>query len=500
MNSLFYQFEAKTIRLFIAIVLFISPVYALIRYEPDPIFIILLLISSILLFIQAKINRYKRDVEEALQRVTQKMVEGKLEDRIFPLNKAVKTRLNGVALSVNDTLDQMETFIREVSTVFSYIWDGKFYRSTFPTGLHGVFSSILQEIDATVKQMEENYWKKQKDELLFQLDSIRNIKLLENLKKNQADLLSMANEMSKVENSSQESADTAQRSEQTVKQVLDNISQLITSIKAMRSSTQTLHEASKEITEVTTFIASVADKTNLLALNAAIEAARAGEAGRGFAVVADEVRKLAVDTKEATDNISRIIKQLVDSSSTIYNDTEKMSELSQESHQVVNDFEQSFVLFSEISQNTLQVIRQTRLVSYSTLAKVDHIVYVQKAYRTLETGRSSREARDVEVDEGNCRFGKWLVDKTGGSQYSHLPAYSKMQIPHHGVHHNVHQILDIVAQDNWLRNKQLQAQLLDYFKLTEASSDDVLALVDEMVEENKHFESTSSQQNEVDLF
>ena len=485
MSNSLYQFEAKTIRLFIALVLFVGPLYSLLIYGLDPVYIVLIVISGILLFVQAKINHYKLEIEEALQRVTQNMVAGKLEDRVFPINTAIKTRLNGISLSVNNTLNQMETFIREVSSVFEFIHAGKFYRSTFPEGLHGVFASILKEIDGTVHKMEEGYWQKQKNELMFELDSMRNLKLLENLKSNQADLISMASEMSDVERSSKESVETAQRSEQTVKQVLENIDQLITSIKAMRSSTKTLNEASKEITEVTTFIAGVADKTNLLALNAAIEAARAGEAGRGFAVVADEVRKLAVDTKEATDNISKIVKQLIDSSSTIYNDTETMSQISEDSHQVVNEFEQSFIRFSEIAQNTLEAVSHTRLVSYSTLAKVDHIVYVQKVYRTLDTGRHSQEAQDIEVDEKNCRFGKWLIDDTGGYQYSHLPAYTKIHAPHHEVHHNSHQVLDIIAQDKWMRDKNLQTQLLTLFKLIEAGSDGVLHQVGTLVEESK---------------
>ncbi len=496
MTSLLYHFRAKTIRLFIAALLFSGPLYSIVRYGADPVFFILLILSAVLLFIQVKINRYKTEVEYALRRVADNMVTGNLDDRIFPINYSVKTGLNEVALSLNDTLDQMETFIREVSTVFNYIWDDKFYRSAFPVGLHGVFSSILKEIDTTVQKMEESHWKKQKDELLFALDVMRNKQLLDKLKENQADLITMATEMSYIETSSIESSETAQKSEQTVKQVLSNISELGNSINIMRDSAQALNLASKEITEVTSFIAGVADKTNLLALNAAIEAARAGEAGRGFAVVADEVRNLAVDTKEATDNITRIIKQLVDSSTTIYNDTERMSTLSEESHQVVNEFEKSFSRFSHIAQNTLSIVSHARLASFGTLSKLDHIVYIQKAYRTLETGE---ESQDLKVDDTHCNFGKWLLSEgnSGGAQYNYLPAYKKMSEPHYTVHHNVHKIVAIIKEEKWQKDKDQQNQLYQLFESTEKASQQVLGLVDQLIEEKKQYESTTA--NKIEL-
>jgi len=158
MSNLLYRFNAKTIRLFIAITLFVYPIYATIRYGFDFVFIGLFVISSLLLFMQYKINEYKKDVEQSLKRVTGNMVNGQLDDRVFPINFEVKTGLNEVALSVNNTLNQMETFIREVSTVFEFIWAGKFYRGTFPVGLHGIFAKILGDIDHTVKAMESGYW------------------------------------------------------------------------------------------------------------------------------------------------------------------------------------------------------------------------------------------------------------------------------------------------------------------------------------------------------
>ena len=69
-------------------------------------------------------------------------------------------------------------------------------------------------------------------------------------------------------------------------------------------------ESSAAIGNVVNLIAQIARQTTLLALNSTIEAARAGAAGRGFAVVATEVKALAVQTQNATEEISKKIDAL----------------------------------------------------------------------------------------------------------------------------------------------------------------------------------------------
>lgn len=71
-----------------------------------------------------------------------------------------------------------------------------------------------------------------------------------------------------------------------------------------------LRESSAAIGNVVNLIAQIARQTTLLALNSTIEAARAGAAGKGFAVVATEVKALAVQTQNATEEITRKIEAL----------------------------------------------------------------------------------------------------------------------------------------------------------------------------------------------
>jgi methyl-accepting chemotaxis protein len=97
-----------------------------------------------------------------------------------------------------------------------------------------------------------------------------------------------------------------------IEQGLQRISSARTDARQGADTMAELQEKARRIAGFTQVISEISARTNLLALNAAIEAARAGEHGRGFAVVAGEVRQLALRTKEATDEISLMVRVIND--------------------------------------------------------------------------------------------------------------------------------------------------------------------------------------------
>lgn len=120
----------------------------------------------------------------------------------------------------------------------------------------------------------------------------------------------ISNNIHTVTNVSNETSSQAMQGAQNLEAVVNQMTLIQEKVNKTYLQIQELEKMSGDIQNVIQLIADVSSQTNLLALNAAIEAARAGEQGKGFAVVAGEVGHLADQSKNATDDIGKIIQNI----------------------------------------------------------------------------------------------------------------------------------------------------------------------------------------------
>lgn len=103
---------------------------------------------------------------------------------------------------------------------------------------------------------------------------------------------------------------TTQTALTTVNRTVDGMGEIRESIHETEKRIKRLGERAQEISGIVDIINNIAERTHVLALNASMQAAAAGEAGRGFSVVADEVQRLAESSRNATSQISALVKNI----------------------------------------------------------------------------------------------------------------------------------------------------------------------------------------------
>lgn len=419
-------------------------------------------------------------VLEQMQTVLLRTNQGELYHRI------TQTRGMGevgkVAWELNEMLDIMESYFKEINTCFSQAAKGNHYRYALADGFPGLLKTSAHNINIALQHMNDNEIQMVKNRLSAGLHSLNTSNLLDNLKSNQDDLLNITEQMRKVEQIATTTGENAEISLSNVEVIRTSLTNINDNIHSVTDVITALINDSKKVSESLSMITGIADQTNLLALNASIEAARAGEHGRGFAVVADEVKSLSEHTKDAALEVSKTLTSFNQRVEQMHQEAENSASLSQQVMEQVNSFHHQFSDLSESAQNSIGYIAYAKDKCFGLLTKLDHIVYKQNAYIAIENPQDCPQHEAISVDHHHCRLGQWYESGLGYENFRHTSSYAKLAGPHADVHQFTQQAYAI-SRENWQEHSDSLDNILSYMQHTEDASADVMNHIDAMVEE-----------------
>jgi len=426
------------------------------------------------------LNRFLNKLDE-MTHLLENTQKGYFSGRLIGLEGLAEMEKAG--WSLNETLDQVEVFFRETENSFNALSEGIFYRRPIAIGLSGTMGKTFENINHSFGAMQEGQIHIKRNEMMAELQTLNSSNMMSNLSYTQQDLINVTEEVTEIQALSTQTEAQAQESMQDLTKTVSALGSMQEIIDQNAQASDIIYAKSEDIAAVISMINAIASKTNLLAINASIEAAQAGEKGKGFAVVAEEVKNLSLQTQDATQKIQDVVNSFLDETSVMKNNAQAAQETGESMNGHLQQVQNSLETSLNSAKKTKASVSSVYDIAFASLVKIDHLVYKQKTYMSLDGG-DAQYHDDISVDHHHCRFGKWYFEGEGKAHYSNLPSFSRVDPYHQAVHDRAHAVQAIVAGD-WKMSVDKQAEILENFNEIETASSELVQVINALIKEKK---------------
>ena len=366
-----------------------------------------LVLISILLTVLLTLN-IGSSIVKPLKQVTQKLKDISLNEGDLTQRLEIKSKdeLGDLSINFNAFVDKLSSILSEVSSASELIHQS---------------SKIIKNVTENQTQSMESLSTSVIEITSLTSDNAHVLKGMNGEIQSSSELSTEASRLSAYASTqATQTKETALEGTLKIGEVVSAMNEISGASKGVVKLVSNLDESSKQIGNIITMISAISDQTNLLALNASIEAARAGEAGRGFTVVANEIKKLADESKEASRQISELVRDNQMKSSTVVASVEsvesvitmgedKANQVGVSIHEIITGIEEMVSMIDHIKSSNANIADHAVHLESAMLKMVASSGEIAEGTETISGTIEEQLSTMIELDEASSKLNALAV-------------------------------------------------------------------------------------------